>query len=309
MEATGRKLPHEDTRLYLTAGSLETTMLYEAGLDFPEFASFTLLRLPAARQPMSDFYRTAVNIALENNTGVILSTNTWRANLDWGAKLGYTSQDLAEINTEAVSLLQSIRSLPEFSNAYVLISGCIGPRGDGYIITDTMTITQAEEYHSHQVQALSTAGVDLISGMTFNYSAEAAGLVLACQRVHVPVVVSFTLETDGLLPSHESIHQAIERVDAATDSYPAYYMLNCCHPTHFSHILTPGSPNIHRIRGLQVNASAKSHAELAVCTTIDSGDPVALTEELYGIKERNSQIVVLGGCCGTDFRHIRCGRL
>lgn len=304
MSTPQRKLPHQDSCLYLTAGSLETTLLYEFGFDMPEFASFPLLRNPKATGPMTDFYLNSALIALQNNAGVVFSTPTWRASKDWGEKLGFSIQDLTEINQEAVALLESIRRRTDLRQAKVVISGCVGPRGDGYVIGRKMTPMEAEEYHRDQVAALAGAGVDLVSGMTFNYTGEAIGLALACQRANIPLVVSFTLEIDGKLPSGETIQAAIEAVDTATDSFPIYYMLNCCHPLHFSHLLNPAFPWTQRIRGIQANSSAKSHAELAASSEIDAGQPLALAQALMDLKSANSQLVVLGGCCGTDFRHI-----
>ena len=302
---SARKLPHQGTSLYLTAGSLETTMLYEAGLDFPEFASFTLLSNPKAIKPMTDFYRNSALIAMEYSAGIVFSTPTWRASRDWGAKLAYSPQEITSINHESVSFLQSIRSQPDLRDAKVLLSGCVGPRGDGYVVGVKMGREEAAEYHYEQVAALASAGVDLVSGMTFNYTEEAIGLSIACQRANIPVVISLTLEIDGSLPDGEPLQTAIEAIDTATGAFPAYYMLNCCHPSHFSHLLNPAFPWVQRIQGIQANSSMKSHAELANSTVLDSGEPLDLAQGMYRLKEGNGQLMVLGGCCGTDFRHIR----
>ena len=120
----------------------------------------------------------------------------------------------------------------------------------------------------------------------------------------MPVAISFTVETDGRLPTGQALGDAIAQVDAATASYPAYYMLNCAHPSHFEETLAALGPRVGRIRGLRANASAKSHAELNESTELDAGDPEELGRAHARLKESHPQLNVFGGCCGTDARHV-----
>jgi homocysteine S-methyltransferase len=117
-------------------------------------------------------------------------------------------------------------------------------------------------------------------------------------------VISFTVETDGKLASGETLQSAIERTDRETGHIPAYYMINCAHPIHFENALSRGEEWTRRIHGLRANASAKSHAELDGSTELDPGDPIDLARRYRGLRERMTQLSVLGGCCGTDHRHI-----
>ena len=129
---------------------------------------------------------------------------------------------------------------------------------------------------------------------------EATGVARAAKAAGIPVAVSFTVETDGRLPSGDDLQDAVAAVDEATGAYPAYYMINCAHPTHFAKALA-GNP---RIMGLRANASRCSHAELDEAATLDEGDPVELGTEFAALLRENPQLSVLGGCCGTDHRHL-----
>jgi homocysteine S-methyltransferase len=118
------------------------------------------------------------------------------------------------------------------------------------------------------------------------------------------VVISFTVETDGRLPSGQALHQAIKQVDAETAGAAAYFMVNCAHPTHFADALEDVGPSVDRIRGLRANASAKSHAELDEAEELDEGDPVELAQHYLDLAPQLRNLTVVGGCCGTDHRHI-----
>jgi S-methylmethionine-dependent homocysteine/selenocysteine methylase len=277
-------LPQLENELFLTDGGLETTLLFLEGLDLPEFAAFNLLNHPVGYQALEKYFRTYATMAQTYNVGLILESATWRANPDWGSKLGYDTEALAAMNRKAIALLHDIRREYETQDSPMVISGCIGPRGDGYVPSDAMTVAEAIDYHRSQIEIFRDADADLVTEM--------------------PVVISFTVETDGKLPTGQSLKDAIAQVDAVTGNAPAYYMINCAHPTHFADILVPGEPWIDRIRGLRANASAKSHAELNESETLDEGNPTELGNQYRELRNQFPQINVLGGCCGTDDRHI-----
>ena len=137
-----------------------------------------------------------------------------------------------------------------------------------------------------------------------NYAEEASGIARAAREAGMPVALSFTVETDGRLPTGQPLNEAIAQVDSETGAYPAYYMINCAHPTHFDTVLAPESEWINRIGGLRANASRMSHAELDEAEELDAGDPVELGQEYADLKRHLPNLTVLGGCCGTDHRHI-----
>jgi homocysteine S-methyltransferase len=167
-----------------------------------------------------------------------------------------------------------------------------------------MTVDEAKDYHAPQIEAFCEAGADLVSAITKNYTEEAIGIANAARTLGTPVGISFTVETDGRLASGESLQSAIERTDEVTASTPIYYMINCAHSTHFEPVLTDGATWTSRIRGLRANASQKSHAELDEAVELDPGDPVDLGRRYHELRGQLRNLSVLGGCCGTDHRHI-----
>ncbi len=297
-------LPQLGDRLFLTDGGMETTFIFHQGLDLPHFAAFDLLKTAEGYQAIANYFRTYLDLAIEKQVGFILESPTWRANPDWGSRLGYSAEELATANREAIALLHLLRQAYATPDTPIVVSGCIGPRGDGYSPITAMTVAEAEAYHRPQIQAFAEAGADLAAAFTMNYVQEAIGIVRATQAVGLPVVTSFTVETDGHLPTGQSLREAMGQVDAATDSGPAYYMINCAHPNHFADALMPGEPWVQRIRALRANASTLSHAELDEAETLDDGNPTELGQMYRNLRETFPHITILGGCCGTDFRHV-----
>jgi S-methylmethionine-dependent homocysteine/selenocysteine methylase len=304
--ATYRKhLPQLDgDRIYLSDGGLETSLIYHGGFDLPAFAAFPLMKDEAGRDALRDYYRPYAEIAVGNRLGFILETPTWRANPEWGAKLGYGEAALADINRDAVAMMQELRAKFETRSSPMPVSGNIGPRGDGYQPDRLMSVAEAERYHSGQIRVFKEAGADLVTAMTMNYAEEAAGIARAAADADMPVVISITVETDGRLATGQALGDAIDAIDAASGGAPAYYMLNCAHPTHFGAILDAGDAWVERIAGLRPNASAKSHAELDAATELDDGDPRDLGLRTAALRRRHGRLTVFGGCCGTDHRHV-----
>ncbi len=301
---TPRPLPHLDGRAILSDGGLETTLVFHDGLDLPAFATFPLLDSADGRERLRRYNARYFDLAARCGRGLLLETPTWRANPDWGAQLGYDADALDRINREAVRFMRELIADAPALAGPVVVSGCIGPRGDGYVAGTRMRPAQARQYHQAQIQSLAEAGADMVSAYTLNYQDEAIGIVEAARALGIPVVISFTVETDGRLPSGESLGGAITAVDEATAGAPAYYMINCAHPTHFAHVLADDAPWQHRVRGLRANASCKSHAELDVATELDEGDPEALGRAYRTMREHLPALAVIGGCCGTDHRHV-----
>lgn len=293
-----------EEEFYLTDGGLETTLIFHYGIELPHFAAFTLLQYPEGRSALQKYYLPYLQLAQKYGSGFILETPTWRANADWGFKLGYSSSELAAINQRAVRFVRALGSAYIEQDIEVLVSGNIGPRGDGYVADQAMDPAEAMQYHSLQVDAFVRSKVDLITAMTINYSDEAIGIVKAARAQALPVVISFTVETDGRLPNGESLQEAIERTDMLTDHYAAHYMINCAHPAHFQGLIDSSGGWLNRIRGIRANASTKSHAELDEATTLDAGNPRQLADAYGQLKRGLPALQVVGGCCGTDHSHI-----
>ena len=286
-------LPQLGGEFFLTDGGIETTLIFLEGLELPHFAAFDLLARAEGEAALRKYFDSYVRLAERFDTGLVLESATWRASADWGAKLGYDAREMAAANRRAISLLEAVRADFDGDPSKIVISGCVGPRGDGYNPGAKMSLDDATHYHRAQVQVFEDSAADMVTAITMNYVEEAAGIALAARESGMPVAISFTVETDGRLPTGQTLAAAIEEVDSTTSAYPAYYMINCAHPSHFAPVLEPGAAWTQRIRGLRANASRKSHAEL---------------------KRRLRQLNVMGGCCGTDHRHIEaiaaaCGPL
>ena len=297
------ELPQLAGDLFLTDGGLETTLIFYEGIDLPEFAAFVLLENEDGCETLRKYYREYANIARDYRVGFILESVTWRASQDWGEKLGYSCEQIERFNRKGVDLLQGIRNEYEGDIPHMVISGCIGPRGYGYSEDISMTVDEAEAYHRTQIAAFRETEADMVAAFTIPNITEAIGIALAAKAEGMPVVISFTVETDGRLPSGETLQDAIERVDAATDGTSAYYMINCAHPTHFVDVLG-SDPWTKRIRAVRANASTKSHAELNEATELDEGNPEELASRYLDLASRLENLNVLGGCCGTDHRHV-----
>jgi S-methylmethionine-dependent homocysteine/selenocysteine methylase len=297
------RLP-EEARLYLGDGGLETTMIFERGLDLPCFASFTLLDKPEGVEALRDYYRGYLEIAKRNGAGFTFDTPTWRASSDWGEQLGYSSTRLAEVNRRAVGLAEEMREAEETAATPVIVCGTLGPRGDAYAPDELMSAAEAERYHAPQIEVFAAAGVDMIAAYTLAYAEEGIGIARAGASAGVASVISFTLETDGRLPSGEGLQEAVERVDAESEGSPAYFMINCAHPSHFASVLEAPGEWKQRIGGIRANASRRSHQELDEATELDSGNPSELAGEYLDLKRALPGVRVVGGCCGTGTRHV-----
>ncbi len=298
---TASRLPQLSGRAFISEAGLETDLLFNHGIDLPHFATFGLLESADHRETFRSYFQSVIDLARRDGTGVVIETPTWRASSDWGALLGYDAEALDRVNHDAVELFVELRDAN--SDVAVVISGNLGPRGDGYTVSDAMSVAQAIDYHHPQVRSLADAGADLVSALTLTYVDEATGIVLAAAREDIPVVISFTVETDGRLPSGQTLASAIADVDAATDGAAAYFMVNCAHPAHFAHVLDAPGP-WHRLRGIRANASMMSHDELDNATELDRGDEAVLVDGYLAIAERLPHLAVAGGCCGTDLAHL-----
>ena len=300
---TRGRLPQQAGGVFLTDGGLETTLIFHHGVELPAFAAFTLLDDDAGTEQLRLYYAPYALLAREQGVGLVLESPTWRANPDWASQLGYSPERLETLNRKAIALMEELRDT--YGGAQpVVISGCIGPQGDGYAPDSMLTPEEAEGYHAVQVETFADTAAELVTAITMTYAEEAIGVARAAAAAGIPSVISFTVETDGRLPSGQALAGAIQQVDDATDAAPAYYMINCAHPTHFEAVLDPEAPWASRIGGLRSNASMLSHAELDEAEELDDGDPADLAERHAALRALLPGVRVLGGCCGTDHRHV-----
>ncbi|HEX6013236.1 MAG TPA: homocysteine S-methyltransferase family protein [Geminicoccaceae bacterium] len=297
------RLPQVGGDLFLADGGIETTLIFHDGLELPLFAAFHLLKDQAGREALRRYYAPYVTLARNEGLGFILESPTWRASPDWAKKLGYTGEALDRANRDAIALMRELRE-GFAGDAPMVISGCVGPRGDGYHPERTMDADEAEAYHARQIRTFAETDADMVTAIIMTHTGEAIGVTRAARAAGMPVAISFTLEIDGRLPSGEALGDAIQAVDEATGEAPAYFMVNCAHPTHFTDVLADTGGWARRIRGVRANASKRSHAELDEAQDLDDGDPAELAGEYAALGRLLPELKVLGGCCGTDHRHV-----
>ncbi|MFI5210070.1 MAG: homocysteine S-methyltransferase family protein [Gemmatimonadales bacterium] len=297
-------MPPCDGAPFLTDGGIETTLIFHYGLDLPAFASFPLLDSGPGQAALRRYFQTYTDLARRLRLGLVLESPTWRASPSWAAQLGYPVAGLASIQHRSIAMMEEFRRQMDAAGLPSLISGNLGPRGDGYVVSSLMTAGEAEAYHRPQVEAFTATEADLVCALTLNYVEEAIGIAQAARTAAMPVVLSFTVETDGRLPTGETLQRAIESTDAATDGYPSYYMSNCAHPTHLLAGVGTSGPWRARVRGVRANASSLSHAELNDSTELDAGDPEDFGALHSRLKSHFPSLCVIGGCCGTDERHV-----
>lgn len=291
-------------KYYLTDGGLETTLIFNNGIPLNHFAAFELLGNEEGKKVVSSYYEPYLLLAKKYKLGFVIESPTWRASSDWGFKMGYTHDELFALNKQSIKFIRELTLPYAQSLPHIIVSGNIGPRGDGYKADMQMSAEQAMVYHLEQVKAFALADADVVTAVTITYSDEAIGIIKAAQSFHLPVVISFTVEVDGKLPGGESLQQAIERTDKETNYYAAHYMINCAHPQHFAHTLYTNEAWKKRIGGIRANASLKSHAELDESNTLDAGDKHLLANGYLQLFNLLPSLKVVGGCCGTDHSHI-----
>lgn len=296
-------LPQTKGGLFLSDGGMETALIFLQGLDLPHFASFVLLDSAEGRAELVKYYEQYLQIARNRGVGFVLDTATWRANPDWGKLVGFDAARLKAVNIAAVDLVAALRGTWETPATPIVLNGVIGPRGDGYK-AGRMDAVEAEDYHAVQADVFAGTQADMISAITMNTVNEAIGIARAAKNAGMPCVISFTVETDGRLVDGTTLRAAIEAAEEATDSSPVYYMVNCAHPSHFDQALDRGEAWVNRIHGVRANASAKSHAELDESETLDEGDLFDLSRRYAALTRAFPEMRILGGCCGTDHRHL-----
>ena len=298
------RLPQLDGGLFLTDGGIETTLIFHGGRDLPEFAAFDLLKDDEGTEALRDYYRPYAELARAKGTGFVLEAPTWRASPKWASRIGYSGSELDGFNRRAIVLMEELRDEYRPEGAAWVISGAIGPEGDAYSPETILDAQAAQEYHSTQIETLADTAADMVAAITMTYADEAIGLTRAAADAGIPAAISFTLETDGRLPSGQDLGDAIRQVDAETGSGPVYYGINCAHPTHFDAVLDPGAEWAQRIAWLRANASTLSHDELDEAEELDEGDPDDLGARYATLSEKLPRLNVVGGCCGTDHRHL-----
>jgi len=313
--ARAGELPQLHGQPLVTDGGIETDLIFNRGIELREFAAFPLVEDEAGRRVLTAYFDEYAAIAADAAAGLLLESPTWRASSDWGARLGYSADDLKRVNAEAITLLADLRDRYRQEIAHVVVSGLVGPRDAAGQRGSRADSSAAAEYHRPQIDEFAASGADMACAMTLDTCAEAIGITLAAHDAGLPAAISFTVERDGRLPDGTPLGAAIAAVDTA--AHPEYFMINCAHPSHIAPAFDrldrvgqpdqPGAPGIwkDRILGVRYNASERSHAELDESPDVDRGDLDVLADGHARLAPHLPGLVILGGCCGTDATHVR----
>ncbi len=297
-------LPPLDGGLFLTDAGLETDLIFHHGFDIPAFAAHTLLASAEGRAALMRYFDGFLRLAAETGAGFVLDSQTWRAHAHWAGDLGVDRAALRQANLDSIAFISALRDRHAAGGQPILLNGIVGPRGDAYRPEHRIAADEAEAYFAEQLGWLAGTEVDMVTALTFGQASEAVGFVRAARAHGLPAIVSFTVETDGRLPGGMALGDALDQVDSETDGAPAWYMVNCAHPDHFTPVLEADAPWSRRIRAIRANASRRSHAELDEATELDDGDPVELAGLYRDLRARMPWLNIFGGCCGSDLRHV-----
>ncbi|HEY5738403.1 MAG TPA: homocysteine S-methyltransferase family protein [Gammaproteobacteria bacterium] len=296
--------PRLDNKFYLTEAGVETEVMYKWGLELPEFAMFPLLDDPEADEVIRNMYRRYFEVAAEHQTGLLLNGHDYRASPDWAAKLGYDADGLRQMQHRVIRFLDEMRAEYADRVSDVYIAACLGPRGDAYGTGGEITADEAEEYHTVQLQNLEGTGADMAVAATFNNIPEAIGVIRAANNLGIPLGVSLTLTPEGRLRSGPSLREAVETIDEATGGVAAWFGTNCSHPLEFEAALAEQGQWLERLRYIRPNAARMDKIALCSLGHLEDGDPLELGGQIGEVARRLPRADILGGCCGTDERHL-----
>ena len=294
----------EPGTLYLTEGGTETEIMYKYGYELPEFAMFTLLENKSAKAEMRAMFERYLDTVAEYGYCALMGGIDYRASSDWGDKLGYSRQALADIQQGCVEFLRDIAEPYADQIPRILFAGLLGPRGDAYGTGDQITATEAEDYHSMQLESVKAADADLALAATFNNIPEAIGVARAASKIGIPLCISFSLDSTSRLNSGPSFREAVETTDTESgEARPQFYGLNCSHPLEMEPALEPGNW-FQRVRMLRPNAVMMEKIALCKIGHLEDGDPEELGEQMGSLAQRYAHIDIWGGCCGTCETHL-----
>ncbi len=287
----------KESPLILTDGAIETRVVYEFHRDLNEFEVFTLLGDEQGRAILREIYASYAAIAKRFDLPMQLGTPTWRASRNW-------TNDVAGVNAHAAALLRDAASS---SGARTVIAGVIGPSCDGYEPSKALSTDNAFEYHREQAAALASAGVDLLYAPTFPAIDELHGAARAMSATQLPFAVAPMVHPDGTMMDGTPLAAAIARLDDDAAARPWHYMLGCLYPTHAATALEAlfrGAPALaHRVVGLKANGSPLAPESLDGSTALETAPPEQFARDLWECAQTFG-LHVLGGCCGTDARHV-----
>jgi homocysteine S-methyltransferase len=292
--------------IILTEGAVIERLHRDPSIELdPHILNAGLIHENKGRRALEKIYRNYIGVGLKYNLPILLAAPTWRANPDRIEASGCRGHE--KINADCVRFLQSIRNTYDDYSKLMFIGGLMACRGDAYRPEEALTEPDAADFHKPQAAMLAESGVDYLMAATLPAVSEARGMAKTLSDLRIPYVISFVIRPDGTLLDGTPLHRAIDQIDSTTEHPPFFYLINCVHPSVFARGLgreTEISKSIRkRVLGLQANTSSRSPEELDGLEQLDGSDPDKFAEEMLDLHHQFG-IKVIGGCCGTDHRHI-----
>tara|TARA_R100001377_G_scaffold80331_1_gene59158 strand:- start:1381 stop:2292 length:912 start_codon:yes stop_codon:yes gene_type:complete len=249
------------------------------------------------RAALRGLYQEYIDVAAASERPILLCTPTWRANQERVA----ASKQRQDINVAAAKFMHDlVASQPK--KVTVKVGGLIGCKNDCYLPEQGLSLHEARDFHRWQIDELASASVDFLMAVTLPSVEEAAGIAQAMQATGLPYIISFVIGADGRVLDGTALEAAIAYVDAHTTTKPLGYFVNCSYPS-FLHPATMAKIPPGRLIGLQANASSLSHAQLEGSKELKA-ESVSEWAELMVQLNRDFGLKILGGCCGTDDKHL-----
>lgn len=293
----------------ITDGGIETRIMFETNLSMdPELQVAALVPDPDGAAALRSIYESYIKAAGEFGLPIVIGTPTFRASLNFARRAGHGGEEsVRELNVGAVRLLRQLRE--DSDHRPIFIAGVIGPSGDAYTPGDALGAPEAAAYHRLQTEVLAEEGVEFLFAPTFPAVDEALGVAMAMGRSGLPYVVSFVLDTAGRVLDGTPLTAAIERIDNEALPPPLYYSISCVYPDVAARALEDAARDsktlVGRIAELKANGSPLGTDELVRLDHIEATPPEPFAELLWSLHESHPVLRVIGGCCGTDDRHIR----
>ncbi len=290
----------------LTEGSVIERLRRDPAVELDPFVLHSaFIYDPLKRATLQAIYRQYLGIGHASRLPMLVLTPTWRANPERLMRAGLEGKDL---NGDCARFLAQLRREYRGYARRVFIGGLMGCKGDAYRPQEALPRKEAVLFHRAQAEALGSAGVDFLIASTLPAMSEALGMSEAMAGLGLPYIMSFIVGPQGALLDGTPLHEAISSMDREISRPPAAYMVNCVHPsafrTAFAHEAKRMPSLAVRLVGLQANTSAKSPQELENRPVLDTEEPEVFADAMLTLN-RDLGIRVLGGCCGTDQRHIQ----
>lgn len=253
---------------------------------------------------LASIYREYIETAKPFDLPIVILTPTWRASGERLERAGFLGKD---VNRDCFEFLARVRDGYGMYAEKILVGGILSCRGDAYNTADALDADEAQAYHAYQVGRLASAGVDFLLASTIPASKEAAGMAAVMAECGLPYIISFIIRPSGKLLDGTPLVEAIAEIDVSVSPQPTAYMLNCVHPANARRTIAAGPNNSAQLKsrliGLQGNASRMSPEELDGRVELDADPPERWARAMLSLHD-DFDMRILGGCCGTDNRHI-----